>query len=468
MSETEPIRVGFIGTGAMARTHLREMIERPDTTVVAICEPAEHAAARATEVFDQHALPAPPNEPDWRRFVDTYADQLDAVFIITPHVFHFEQAIACLEAGLDVLVEKPMVMNAEEATALIETRDRTGRLVVVAFQGSLSPQVREAARLLRSGDLGPILNISAVVWQNWASSTVGTWRQQPAIAGGGFMFDTGAHMLNTVADLAGEDFVEVAAWLEDDSYPVDVRATVMARLASGALVTMNACGSAIPSCHSDIRVFTPKAIVRTGIWGETLEIQRSGGRGLRKVRSVAPLPVWEQFLNVRSGRIENPSPPEVGLRMARLWDAIRESAANRGNVVRLEAAAEAPRALAVAGAGRVIRVTVWTERRQDQTDGPVRAVYPAGIDAAIADGVREAGFEVRVGAPRRNRTRGWRRRPCRHRRPHVVGPRGPQARSPTRPSIGSSERVLDGMGLIVLHSGHHSKIFKRLMGTTAT
>jgi hypothetical protein len=53
------------------------------------------------------------------------------------------------------------------------------------------------------------------------------------------------------------------------------------------------------------------------------------------------MPVWEQFLNVRSGRIPNPSPPEVGLRMARLWDAIRASAAQGGSIVRLSAAATA-------------------------------------------------------------------------------------------------------------------------------
>ena len=50
----------------------------------------------------------------------------------------------------------------------------------------------------------------------------------------------------------------------------------MGRLGSGALVTMHACGSAIPSCDSDIRVFCSGAIVRTGIWGERLEVQRSG------------------------------------------------------------------------------------------------------------------------------------------------------------------------------------------------
>src|SRR4029078_10285959 len=238
-------------------------------------------------------------------FIATYADQLDALFILTPHAFHYPQAKAALEAGLDVLLEKPRVMTAAEATDLIATRDRTGRLLVVAFQGSLSPQVREASRLLRSGELGSILNINAVVWQDWATLTTGTWRQQPELSGGGFLFDTGAHMLNTVSDLAAEDFAQVSAWMEDDGRPVDIRAVVMGRLASGALVTMNACGSAIPSCHSDIRVFTTKAILRTGIWGEVLELQRAGAGRLSKVRSVAGMPGWGQFLHVRPGLAAN-------------------------------------------------------------------------------------------------------------------------------------------------------------------
>ena len=335
MADAAPTRVGFIGAGVMARVHLAGMLRRDDTTVVAVCEPSPAAYAATAELFDRHGRPSPPNEPDWRRYLETWAGELDAIVIITPHALHYSQADAALQAGLDVLLEKPMVLTAEEARELIATRDRTGRLLVVAFQGSLSPQVREASRLLRSGEVGSILNVSAVAWQDWATLTEGTWRQQPGLSGGGFLFDTGAHMLNTVSDLAGEDFIEVAAWLENDGRPVDIRAAVIGRLASGALVTMNGCGSAIPSCHSDIRVFTTDAIIRTGIWGEALEIQRAGAARLRKVRSVAPMPVWEQFLNVRAGRVENPSPPEVGLRMARLWDAIRESAARGGSVIRM-------------------------------------------------------------------------------------------------------------------------------------
>ena len=302
-------RVGFIGAGVMARHHLEEILEGGVTDVVAICEPAPAAYAAAAQLFDQHGLPPPPNEPDWdalRRDVPGPARRGLHHHAARPALRPGDAPVS--KPGFDVLLEKPMVMTADEARALIETRDRTGRLLVVAFQGSLSPQVREASRMLRSGELGPILSISAVVWQDWATLTEGTWRQQPALSGGGFLFDTGAHMLNTVSDLAGEDFADVAAWLEDDGRPVDIRAVVMGRLASGALVTMNAVGSAIPSCHSDIRVFTSKAILRTGIWGETLELQRAGRRGFARSARSAGMRIWDQFLNVRAGHDREPKP----------------------------------------------------------------------------------------------------------------------------------------------------------------
>jgi predicted dehydrogenase len=336
MPSTERVRVGMMGTGAMGRVHLTTMLSRADTELVAVCEPSPAAFEAAAAEFAKHGLPTPPNEPDWARFVERFASKLDVVFIVTPHVLHERQTTACLEAGLDVFLEKPMVMDAMEAERLIAARDRTGRLLVVAFPGSLSPAVRTAARMIASGEVGAILNINGLTWQDWDRHTLGTWRQQPEVAGGGFLFDTGAHLLNTVCDLAGEDISEVTAWLENDGRAVDIRATVMARLPSGALVTMNACGRAIPSLGSDIQVFCERATLRTGIWGERLEIQRSGRHRLVPVRSVARRPVWEQFLAVRAGTEPNPCPPEVGLRMARLWDAIKASSASGGAVVRLD------------------------------------------------------------------------------------------------------------------------------------
>jgi predicted dehydrogenase len=328
----ELIKTVIIGCGGMARHHIRQMLKQGESTqITVVCEPSPAMYAETVKLFNEVGIEPPPNQPDLTSLLKKYA--LDAAFIITPHAFHHDQTRACLQAGLDVLLEKPMVMNADEANSLIEERDHSGRLLVVAFPGSLSPEIRTAVRLIRSGEIGKIVSISATVWQNWGQGTVGTWRQRPEISGGGFLFDTGAHMLNTVVDLAGEDFVEVAAWLEYNQRPVETMGVVIGRLEGGGLVTLHGCGEAIPSCASDIKVFCSKAILHTGIWGETLDIQKIGADRSEIVAVPASKGVWEQFLAVRLGQIPNPCPPEVGLRMAKLYDSIKKSAALNGRPI---------------------------------------------------------------------------------------------------------------------------------------
>src|SRR5689334_449302 len=90
---TQPsgVRVGMIGLGSMARAHLGDVLDAGNAEVVAICEPSDDAMARASAVFGARGMPQPPNEPDWRPFLDRYAAELDAVLIVTPHVLHFAQ-----------------------------------------------------------------------------------------------------------------------------------------------------------------------------------------------------------------------------------------------------------------------------------------------------------------------------------------------------------------------------------------
>lgn len=330
----EKVRAVLIGCGGMARHHMRRILTQDSTEFSVVSEPSEAAYAEMVKVFAEAGLEPPTNEPDLKTLLAEYAANLDAAFIITPHKYHFEQAKACLEAGLDVLLEKPMVMNADEARRLIETRDETGNLLVVSFNGSLSPNIRTAVEMLRSGDLGEVLNIHATVWQDWKAKTVGAWRQDPVIAGGGFLFDTGAHLLNTVSDLIGEDFSDVSAYLDNRGTDVDILGAIMARTTSGVLLTLSGCGEAINSCHSDVRIFCTKAIVRTDVWGKFLDIQYDGDDALSPVETPDSQGQWQQFLEVRRGA-PNPCPPEVGLRMARLWDAVKASAAQNGAPIRL-------------------------------------------------------------------------------------------------------------------------------------
>lgn len=322
-------KTALIGAGGMARNHLPLMIEA-GADIRVICEPSPQALELTLDKLDELGVAPPPHESDVAAMLDRYAAELDAAFIVTPHNMHHDHAKICLEAGLDVLLEKPMVMNAAEAVSLMRARDRSGKHLVVAFQGGLSPQIREAARLIQSGELGQLLTVTGMLWQGWKNATVGKWRQAPEIAGGGFLFDSGAHMLNTICTLVGEDFATVAAWADNRGTAVDINGVVMGRLESGAMVTINGCGDSIPGLESQIYVALSDGVIHTGMYGERLELRRNGDKDyvpadLPKMRGA-----WEQFTQVRAGEIENPCPPEVGLRMAKLWDAIVESAANDG------------------------------------------------------------------------------------------------------------------------------------------
>ena len=334
-----PIQTAVIGTGNMARNHIRGMLQQGDSTAHSRRQRTVRRGLerRPPPSLRRAGLQPPPNVPDLEQLLDEHGQELGAAFIITPHNLHYRQASMCLEAGLDVLLEKPMVMNGEEGPA----PHRNARTAAAGCSswpspGSMSPNIRTAVEILRSGDLGRVQSITATVWQDWDRVTVGTWRQAPEIAGGGFLFDTGAHMLNTVVDLAGEEFVEVGAWLDNLGSPVDLLGVVMGRLASGALVTLHGCGRSAPGfIESDVRVYGTEGLIRTCVWGKHLALARAGESELRPVAVPESLGTWQQFLAVREGRLPNPCPPEVGLRMARLWDAITESSARGGALVNL-------------------------------------------------------------------------------------------------------------------------------------
>ncbi len=329
------VRLGMIGVGGMARYHISNILKQTYTTqVTAICEPSGDNYEKAADMFDKAEQPVPPCERDFDKFLKKHAKNIDAAFIITPHNQHFPQSKALMEAGVDVLVEKPMVMNAGEAKRLMKVRDKTGRLLAVAFNGSMDPAIRQAADMVQSGKMGKVLNISANVWQNWQKVTTGLWRQEPKISGGGFMFDTGAHLLNTTADIVGEPFTEVAAFIDKRKTKVDILTVAIAKTKSGTFVSINGCGAS-PVTESDIKIFCENGMINVGVWGGYLNVQMAGEKAPKAIELPKSLGVWQTFLQVRKGEVPNPSPAENGLRMIELWDAIKKSANQGGAVVKI-------------------------------------------------------------------------------------------------------------------------------------
>jgi predicted dehydrogenase len=331
------LRLGIIGAGLKAAEYARGWTAMPDVQIAALAEIDPASRQRLSDICAAAGRPRPAEYATDAAMLQAAAGRLDAVYVATPHVFHAGNALAVVEAGLDLLLEKPMVTTVAEALALVEAEQRSARTIVIAYQGALSPLVHDTAMRARHGEFGDLVSVSAAIWEGWAKSYAGHWKQKASISGGGFMFDTGAHMMNTVCLLADAEFERLCAFTNRRGLEVDLVSAVAARLSNGALVTFNAAGDGPPGCASNITLFYTKALVRIDAWGGWREIAVGGGATSREVGEIVDTPM-HTFKAVREGRMPNPSTVRNGVRFARLWDAIKESAAGDGKPIAIGAA----------------------------------------------------------------------------------------------------------------------------------
>ncbi len=325
-----PVSTIMVGTGGMACHHLSRMIQRRDTHVAACVEVSRKSEKMAAALFEKKGKSVPPFFRSVGEAVKAVGP-VDTGLICTPHKFHYENIRDCLNAGMDVLVEKPMVMNGAEARRVIRLRDKLKKTVVVGFPGSLSPAIRKASDMIREGKLGKVTAINAHVFQRWKQATRGTWRQNPELSGGGFVFDTGSHMVNTVIDLAGADVSRLTAVVNNRGTPVDITGGICGSFDNGIQFSLMAVGDAF-SCESMITVFGDKGLLEVCVWGDFLRFRPSTRRDVRLVSIPKYRGVWDQFLTVRKGKSKNPSPAEIGLRFALFMDMYRKCV-NTGRVV---------------------------------------------------------------------------------------------------------------------------------------
>ncbi len=104
----------------MARYHIGNILKQTNTTqVTAICEPNGDNYEKAAEMFDKADQAVPPCEASFDKFMKKHGKNIDAAFIVTPHNEHCPQAITLMEAGIDVLVEKPMVHEHQRGQRLM-------------------------------------------------------------------------------------------------------------------------------------------------------------------------------------------------------------------------------------------------------------------------------------------------------------------------------------------------------------
>src|SRR5262249_47527600 len=148
------LRVGIIGYGYWGPNLVRNFSTCPLTEVVAVCDasPARlEAVARSYPHVNRIAS------------VDELLDlKPDAVAIATPVATHFALAARCLQAGLHVLVEKPLTATVKEAQNLIDIADRAGRVLMVDHTYLFTNAVRRIRQFVDGGELGDLLYVDSV------------------------------------------------------------------------------------------------------------------------------------------------------------------------------------------------------------------------------------------------------------------------------------------------------------------
>lgn len=150
------------------------------------------------------------------------ADRIDFVSIVTPNHVHFDPARLALENGFDVVIDKPMTFDLQEARQLEALVEKTGLLLCLTHTYTGYPMVKEARQLVRSGKLGRIRKIYVEYPQGWLASPLekegnkqASWRTDPKKSGmAGCMGDIGTHAANLAEYVSGLEIIALCADIE--------------------------------------------------------------------------------------------------------------------------------------------------------------------------------------------------------------------------------------------------------------
>src|SRR5439155_12439545 len=190
-----PVRVALIGSGWIQDFHARGVLEYPDAQLVAV---ANHREESARALAERYSIPHVTT--DWPSLTED--DTVQAAVIATPNALHAEQAMAFLDAGKHVLVEKPMAVSVEECDAMIDASHRGSASLMVAHCWRFHPGVIAMRDRIASGELGEVVKTRGYgVHAGWGPKG---WFVDPALGGGGALVDMGVHAIDTARFVLGD------------------------------------------------------------------------------------------------------------------------------------------------------------------------------------------------------------------------------------------------------------------------
>ena len=222
-----------------------------------------------------------------------------------------------------------MVTDSEQAHRLAAEVEKRRKVFVIGYNTPCTPPFRYLRQLIRNKELGKLETVTGWLTQNWKKGTTGTWRQDPALSGGGQMYDSGAHLFNSLVWTVEQPISEVFAFVDNLGTPVDINGTVNIRFADGTLATITIVGNC-PSDGAGMYLTFEEGRVDIDGWsGSWIKVHRRGGEmKYPPITGKAETPD-DNFINAILGRDEPRTSPANGIIQSELMDAIYESAHTR-------------------------------------------------------------------------------------------------------------------------------------------
>jgi len=266
-------------------------------------------------------------------------DEINAVYIATPHYLHAQHTIRAAKYGKHILCEKPMALTVKECEEMIRACEENDVQLMVAYYRRFFPVVEKIKELLREGKIGRPITARAQVFALYhlPAGESFPWRINPQMAGGGFLTDVGSHRVDLLIYLLGK-VREVAAFVDMVHFDFEIEdsSSLIMRFTNGA--------HGVASFHWNIATAvdeleiagTKGRILSTDLASGDLKIYTDQGR--EKYRLSPPhithLGLVENFVRSIIAGKRNCLPGEEGLKTTKVLEAIYRSSKER-KVVRV-------------------------------------------------------------------------------------------------------------------------------------
>lgn len=333
-------KIGFIGAGAIARTHIDHLLKLPNVQVTCAADVSQASLDLLKQKYNIDAL-----YTDYRKLLAE--QEVDAIDVCTPNSLHAECTIAAFNAGRHVMVEKPMAMNAAEAQRMLDASKKAKKKLIIGFQFRFDARTKVIRDQIESGSFGKILYVRAQWLRRRGIPNWGVFGRKD-LQGGGPMIDIGVHVIETAHSLMGcpepvtatggtwtymgnKPSTIASQWpgWDHKTYTVEDLAVGMVRFDNGSMLTVEtAFATHLEKDVWNIQVFGEKGGAN---WEPVGVFTDHGGYMMNMTPSFVPnVSIWEykmkHFVEVcRDGRT-NEAPGEHGLMVQKMLDGVYASA----------------------------------------------------------------------------------------------------------------------------------------------